>query len=226
MCSISNTLNMEQILEQKSLKYCLYARKSTEEDEKQALSIDSQIKEMTQIAERDRLNIVDIKKESHSAKASNQRPVFNEIVIELKKGKFEGILTWNTDRLSRNAGDLGTVIDLVDNGYLKEIRTYNQNFKNTPNDKFLLAILGGQAKLENDNKSINVKRGLKAKVGMGLWIGQAPVGYLNEKNVDKKGYLNVDPYRGLIITGMFKKIAYDDYSGRNILAWLKNINYK
>ena len=35
------------------IKYCLYARKSTEQDELQALSIDSQIKEMSEIAKLD-----------------------------------------------------------------------------------------------------------------------------------------------------------------------------
>jgi hypothetical protein len=35
------------------LKYCLYARKSSESDEKQALSIDSQIHEMQKIAEQE-----------------------------------------------------------------------------------------------------------------------------------------------------------------------------
>jgi len=34
------------------LKYCLYARKSTESDERQIQSIESQVKEMLQIAER------------------------------------------------------------------------------------------------------------------------------------------------------------------------------
>ena len=96
------------------VKYCLYARKSTESEEQQILSIDSQIKEMMAMAERDHLEIVEIKKESHSAKEAGQRPVFNEIVEEIKSGKFNGILTWAADRISRNAGDLGRIVDLMD----------------------------------------------------------------------------------------------------------------
>ena len=80
------------------VKYCLYARKSTESEEQQILSIDSQIKEMKAMAERDHLEVVEIKKESHSAKEAGQRPVFNEIVDEIKSGKFNGILTWALDR--------------------------------------------------------------------------------------------------------------------------------
>jgi len=207
-------------------KYCLYARKSSEEDERQALSIDSQIKEMLQIAEKEGLEIVDIKKESHSAKESSKRDVFNSIIKDLKDKKFNSILTWNTDRLSRNAGDLGSLIDLVDKNLLVEIKTYNQVFKNTPNDKFMLMILGGQAKLENDNKSINVKRGLRAKVEQGLWPAVAPTGYLNDLRKDRTGCIHLDPDRWSIIREVFEKVAYDNYSGRKIFNWLKDINFK
>ena len=69
------------------VKYCLYARKSTESEERQVLSIDSQIKEMFQLAEKEGLEIVEIKKESHSAKETDQRPIFNEIISEIKEGK-------------------------------------------------------------------------------------------------------------------------------------------
>ena len=204
------------------VKYCLYARKSTESEEQQVLSIDSQIKEMLHMAERDGLEIIEIKKESHSAKEAGQRPVFNEIVEEIKSGKFNGILTWAPDRISRNAGDLGRIVDLMDSGKLHEIRTYGQKFSNNPNEKFLLMILGSQAKLENDNKVVNVKRGLRARCEMGLWPCTAPTGYLNSKNVDKSCHVEVDPHRAPIVKKMFEKIAYEGYSGRKLHAWLKD----
>jgi len=144
------------------VRYCLYARKSSESEERQVLSIDSQIKEMLQLAEREGLEVVTMKRESHSAKETGQRPVFNEIVEELRDGKFNGILTWAPDRISRNAGDLGKIVDLMDAGKLHEIRTYGQRFTNSPSEKFLFMILGAQGKLENDQKAVNVKRGLRA----------------------------------------------------------------
>ena len=207
-------------------RYCLYARKSTEADELQALSIDSQIKEMLSIAEREKLNVVEIRKESHSAKAVGQRPVFNQILQDIRVGKFNAILTWAPDRLSRNAGDLGSIVDLMDQKILYGIRTYSQKFTDSPNEKFLLMILCSQAKLENDNKSLNVKRGLKARAEMGLWLSTAPTGYLNEKRTDRKGYVIVDPPRAPIIKKMFEKVAYEQYSGRKLYQWLKSINFK
>ena len=223
---ISN-LGVKTEIVQAKVRYVLYARKSTESDEKQALSIESQVKEMLTIADRDGLTVVDIRRESHSAKESGQRPVFKELLEDIHRGRYTGILTWAPDRLSRNAGDLGSVVDLMDENKLIEIRTYGQHFKNSPNEKFLLMILCSQAKLENDNKSINVKRGLRTRCEMGLRPGPAVVGYLNEKRMDKKCEVVIDPERAPIVKQMFEKVAYEKWSGRKLYHWLKfDLNFK
>ena len=212
---------------QTKVKYVLYARKSTETEEKQILSIDSQVKEMLQIAERENIEIVDIRRESHSAKESGQRVVFKEILRDIANDRFNGILTWAPDRLSRNAGDLGSLVDLMDQSKLLEIRTYGQTFKNSPNEKFLLMILCSQAKLENDNKSINVKRGLRTRVEMGLWPGPAPTGYLNEKRSDRKCETYIDPEKGPVIKKMFEKVAYEKWSGKKVYNRLRfDLNFR
>jgi site-specific DNA recombinase len=205
-----------------SVKYCLYARKSTESEEQQVLSIDSQIKEMFAMAEREKLEIVDIKRESHSAKEVGARPVFNEIVDEIRSGKYTGILTWAPDRISRNAGDLGRIVDLMDQGLLIDIRTYGQRFTNNPNEKFLLMILGSQAKLENDQKRINVKRGLKARAEMGLFPCTAPTGYLNDNRSDHRCEIVVDAIRAPLMKQMFEKVGNERWSGRKVYLWLRN----
>ena len=210
-----------------SVRYCLYARKSSEEDERQALSIDSQIKEMLHIAKREGLEITEIRRESHSAKASGARPVFKQLLADIRQGMFSGILTWAPDRLSRNAGDLGSLVDLMDQGLLKEIRTHGQRFTNNPNEKFLLMILCSQAKLENDNRGINVKRGQKTRAEMGYRPCMAPLGYLHEKPAGaSKSRVVVDPERGHVITRMFEHAAYNGASGRTLAEWLKKENFR
>lgn len=208
------------------IKYCLYARKSTEQDELQALSIESQLKEMTAVAERDGLDVVDVKRESHSAKDSGGRQIYNQLIAEIRRGLYNGILTWAPDRLARNAGDLGAIVDLMDQKALTEICTFAQRFTNSPNDKFLLMILGSQAKLENDNKGENVKRGLRAKAQMGWRPGMPPLGYFHDRGA-KKGERKVllDPERAKIIKEIFEKSANQDYSGREILDWLNKIKF-
>lgn len=224
---IQNPLQVttDEIPEVIPLRYCLYARKSSEAEERQALSIDSQIKEMLETAQKNGITVVDIYRESHSAKDCGMRPVFNQMLVDIREEKFDAILTWHPDRLSRNAGDLGALVDLLDQKKLVEIRTHSQKFTNNPNEKFLLMILGSQAKLENDNKSINVKRGLKTKCEMGLWPSVAPTGYLNSKNKDQPGVVFVDPDRASTIKALFEKVANEGWSGRKVYRWLLDIKF-
>lgn len=204
------------------VKYCLYARKSTESDEKQALSIDSQINEMLGIAKRDNLEVVDIRRESFSSKTAGKRPVFNQMLEDVRGCKFNGILTWAPDRLSRNAGDLGAIVDLMDQNILAQVRTFGQVFTNSPNEKFLLMILGSQAKLENDQKGVNVKRGMRTRCEMGLWPGPAPTGYCNYNQKDRLCEVFVDPDRAPAVKHMFERFANEDVAGRDLYVWLRD----
>lgn len=200
-------------------RYCLYARKSSEQDERQAMSIDSQLKEMQSLAKREGLYIVDIKRESHSAKLSGARPAFTELIKEIREGKYNAILTWAPDRMSRNAGDLGTLVDLMDGGMLKLIRTHSQSFSNNPNEKFLLMILCSQAKLENDNRAINVKRGIRAKCEMGWRPCMPPLGYYSRGATGGARDTILDEARAPYIKKIFEMSA-SGKSGRFIARWL------
>jgi site-specific DNA recombinase len=204
-----------------NLRYCLYARKSSESDEKQAMSIGSQLDEMRELAEREGLNVVVELQESHSAKDSGKRPVYTEMLIGIADNEYNAILTWAPDRLSRNAGDLGSIVDLMDQGKLLHIKTYSQTFSNNPNEKFLLMILCSQAKLENDNKSINVMRGMKTKLNMGWRPGVAPLGYMNRAYNGIKDIM-VDVGRAPFIKQIFEKTVQGS-SGREIQRWLKEV---
>lgn len=209
------------------INYVLYARKSTEQDERQALSIQSQIDEMLAQSKRDGLDVAEIRQESYSAKTSATRPIYMQLIADIRGGVFQGIITWAPDRLSRNAGDLGILVDLMDAGKLQEIRTFGQTFRNIPSEKFLLMILGSQAKLENDQRGINVKRGLKAKALQGWRPGISPLGYLNEYKGNKgEQKVFLDPKRAPIVREAFRKVAKEGYSGWDLHAWLKQTGFR
>lgn len=214
-----------KIQEIKQIRFCLYARKSSESDERQAMSIESQINEMKILAERESLFIKEVRQESHSAKSSGLRPVFNQLLIDIRAGEFDAILTWAPDRLSRNAGDLGTLVDLMDQGKLRTIRTFSQSFSDNPNEKFLLMILCSQAKLENDNRGINVRRGMRAKCEAGWRPNIAPLGYLNVMNYNRISYVEIDKDRAPIIKQMFTRVAEEKHSGRTLKRWLDRIKF-
>lgn len=194
-------------------KYVLYARKSSESEDRQVKSLDAQETEMLLIAKREELNVVETIHESHSAKTTMQRPEFNRMIKGVQSGKYTAILTWAPDRISRNAGDLGVVIDLMDAGKLECVKTYSQTFFNDPYSKFMFMMLGSQAKLENDQKSLNVKRGNREKLKRGDWINSAPFGYKND--IVTKTII-LDPERAPYVAQMFELYATGLYSFKQI----------
>lgn len=210
------------------LNCCLYSRKSTSEEDRQIMSIDSQIREMTKLAEAEGLNIIDIKRESHSAKVSGQREVFNRMLEEIEEGVYNALICWDVSRISRASGDSGRVVDLMDRGLLLEIITHGQKFRNTPNDKFLLLLLTSQSKMENDVKGVNVKRGLRTRCEMGIRPGGVPLGYKlirNSENFKEPSKIVVDEERAPFIKKMFKYVN-EGLSGRQVNEYLNDEGFR
>jgi len=73
---------------------------------------------------------------------------------------------------------------------------------------------------KNDNRGINVKRGLRNKCNIGIRPGVAPIGYLNTLKGNRIASVEFDPARAAIIKEMFHKVANQGYSGRMIKRWL------
>lgn len=196
------------------INYELYARKSSEAEDRQILSIDSQIDEGTKLGKKYDINVGDenIIYESRSAKTPYDRPRFEELIKKIESGKTQGIITWHPNRLSRNPIDAARLVDLMDRGKLVEIITAQQTFRNTPNDKFVFALLCLQAKMENDNKSIDVKRGLRRKYEQGYPPCMSKVGYINDKSGKKgeKKWINDEERQPIVkkILGTFLKGGY------------------
>lgn len=169
------------------LIYGNYCRKSTESEDRQMLSIDSQIDEGERIA-RD-LGIVitpeQLLTESKSAKVAYKRPLFEKMLQMIEEGEIDAIIAWHPDRLSRNSIDAARLIEQMDKGKLIEIVTPGQTFRNTPFDKFMFMLQCSQAKMENDKKGVDVKRGLHKKASMGMYPAPAPIGYKNDKYAEK-----------------------------------------
>jgi len=162
------------------MKYFLYARKSSEDKNKQIASIDDQIAEMTKVAEQLDLEIVKTFSESKSAKKPNNRAQFSQMAQELYEGKANGIICWKLDRLARNPMDAGMIKQMLQDGTINKIHTHGNTYQ-TGDNVLLMDMEFGIANQFILDLSKNTKRGLNSKAERGQFPSRAPIGYLNNK---------------------------------------------
>ena len=148
-------------------KYFLYARKSTDEDSgKQIHSIEDQIALVTEHCQKEGIEIEQVFTESQTAKVPG-RPVFDQMLDQLKDREVTGIVCWHPDRLARNSVDGGRIIYLLDQGILQYLKFPTFWFENTTQGKFMLSLSFSQAKYYVDSLSENVTRGMTQKAKRG-----------------------------------------------------------
>jgi len=171
------------------VNYFIYCRKSSEEEERQILSIEAQLTELREFAKQNNLLVIKEFTENKTAKEPG-RPVFNQMLLEIEKGGAFGILAWNPDRLARNSIDGGKIIYLVDTGKIQALKFPTFWFEATPQGKFMLSVAFGQAKYYTDNLRENILRGIRQKLRRGELPAKAPLGYINEP---RKRTIEPDP---------------------------------
>ena len=107
--------------DQTKKRYIIYVRKSTGSEDRQVRSIKDQLAEIRELVRRDNLDVVASYEETQSAMTKG-RPHFNEMMARIEAGDADGIISWHPDRLARNAFDGGRVIDLIDQGKLRDLK--------------------------------------------------------------------------------------------------------
>ncbi len=197
-------------------KFFLYARKSTDVEDKQVRSIEDQIAELCAFAKQENLNVVDVFIEKQSAKIPG-RPILNEMLDKIERGEANGILAWHPDRLARNSVDGGRIIYLLDCGHLAMLKFPTFWAENTSQGKFMLNIAFGQSKYYIDSLSENVRRGLRQKVRRGEYPGPAPIGYLNDSRIK---LVVMDRKKAKIIKAAFEFYAQGDKTLEDVSHFL------
>ena len=198
-------------------KFFLYARKSTDVEDKQVRSIEDQISELRAFAKLENLKIVEELIEKQSAKIPG-RPIFNSMIARIEQGEASGILAWNPDRLARNSVDGGKIIYLVDCGHLSFLKFPTFWFENTSQGKFMLNIAFGQSKYYVDSLAENTKRGLRQKVRRGEYPSLAPIGYLNDSRTKT---IVIEKKKAKIVTEIFELYAQNNSRLEDISDFLK-----
>ena len=200
------------------LKYCQYSRKSSESKDKQALSISDQNSECDKTATQNNLNVVLKLSEAKSAFKPHNRPEFDKMIQAIQQGKLNAILVWAPNRLCRNPQEGGLLLQLLQDGTLKEIRTTSNDTYTSDSDHLVLQIHFGVATQYSRDISRNVKRGLKYKAERGEFPGHAPLGYEGFGNT-KSRLIRPDKFEVPLIIKAFEMAK----TGRYSLAYIRDM---
>ena len=200
----------------------LYTRKSSEDDDRQTLSLSAQETECSAYARREGVTIDEVIREAHSAKQPG-RPQFTAMLQRARglvaKGQRVRILCHKPDRLLRNIGDWAKVNDLMETGV--EFLFVTGSYPNNAQGKMVFGINVVFAKYYVDNLSEEVKKGLREKLARGEWPGPAPLGYRNEKRK-----IVIDPDVAPLIRHAFKLYATGEHSLASLVQRLTDIGLR
>ena len=198
-------------------KYFLYARKSTDVEDKQILSIEAQLVELRSLARKNELEIAEEFVEKKSAKIPG-RVIFNDMMSRIQRGEAQGIICWKIDRLARNPVDGGQVQWLLQQGVIRHIQTHDR--EHYPNENVLMmSVELGMANEYIRQLSANTARGLRQKARQGIYPGLAPIGYLNDPRTKT---IRVHKKNAALVREMFERYASGTTTLDALAAWLES----
>lgn len=202
-------------------RYALYARKSTESEERQVQSIDDQVRLAHELAARHGLPLACTITESMSAKETG-RPAFNRLLAQVERGEVQGLLAWHPDRLSRNELDAARLTYLVRKGRLN-LRFVNYHFDPSPEGIMMLQMALSQSQYFSSKLSKDVLRGMDSKRAKGWFPHRAPEGYLNDLELHT---VVADPDRFPLIRQGWEMLLTGAYSIQQIIDALNAKGYR
>ncbi len=209
-------------MNKEKINYFIYARKSTEPEGRQILSIPSQLRDLQGLVEKEKLSCIETITETRSAASPYNRPAYTDMIARIKKGDASGIIVWHIDRLARNELEFGELKYLLQVGVIKSIWTASREYRSADNG-LLISLEASMATQYSRDLGDKVRNGLTQKCILGQPPGVAKLGYLNTKFQEHgSNKIIVDPERWHIIRKAFDLLLSRQYNTPQIVDVLNN----
>ncbi len=193
-------------------KYFSYIRVSTARQGEKGVSLQEQKDAIIQYAQRYSLNIAEWFEERESA-AKRGRPVFTQMMKQLRRGKACGVIIHKIDRSARNLKDWADLGELIDAGL--EVHFANESLDlNTRGGRLSADIQAVVAADYIRNLREESRKGFYGRLKQGLYPLPAPIGYIDRGKGQEK---QVDPERGPIVVKLFALYGTGKYPLHRLL---------
>ncbi|EGT0000589.1 recombinase family protein [Clostridium perfringens] len=187
-----NKLVNDAKIEKRRKLIAIYCRVSTDEQAEFGYSIDEQKRLLEEWC---KVNDYIIYKcycdRGISGKNIKDRPALKELLSDAKAGKFDMVISWKINRVSRKLEDVLKIVNILEKNNIT-FKSYSEPFEtDTPEGRMQFQMMALIGEFERGTIAQNVKMGMIAKAKTGNWCGGRVLGYdlvpNNSPEEEKKG---------------------------------------
>ena len=191
----------------------IYARFSS--DHQREESIEGQVRECREFADRQGINIVGIYTDRALTGKTDKRPQFQKMIKDSERRQFDVVIVWKLDRFSRNRYDSATYKHKLKKNGVK-VLSARENITDSPEGIILESMLEGMAEYYSAELAVKINRGLTENALKCKYNGGTmPLGYM--KGNDQR--LITNPETAPIVVEIFTRYA-DGETIREIISSL------
>lgn len=203
-------------------KVAIYVRVSTTSQADEGYSIDEQIDKLESYCKIKDWAVYKVYTDGGFSGSNTERPALERLIKDANKKKFDTVLVYKLDRLSRSQKD---TLFLIEDVFIKngiEFLSLQENFDtSTPFGKAMIGLLSVFAQLEREQIKERMQLGKlgRAKAGKSMMWAKTSYGYDYHKDT---GTMTINPVQSLAI-----KFIFESYlSGRSITKLRDDLNEK
>ena len=182
---------MKTALKQETIKAAIYVRVSTDEQAQYGYSIEAQKEKLLAFCKSQDWEVYKTYVDDGFRATTLNRPEIQKLIEESNSGKFNMVVFYKLDRLSRSVKDLSYLIETFEKNNTA-IKSITEPFDtSSPPGKLMFNMLGSFAQFERELIGERTRLGVGRRVREGKWTTSPPFGYsmingelvINEKDV-------------------------------------------